>query len=318
VGRYLWQRFLRIFPAFWVCLVVTAFAFGAIALAKNPLPHCGYVCYLKLRPGPFSYIYSNGLLKLNQLNVANSKLFLANGSLWTLFFEFLCYLLLAALSFVGVLQHRAWVALIAAGIFFALLITTLDPSLESMFNGGSNYILMNFMVLSLAFLSGTLIYLYRERVPDSVLLAGVCVVAFVATLHLPTEGHDWTLNPSKFGVFLLAYPMLWLGAHLPCYWIGSKNDYSYGVYIYAYPLTQLLVSLGADRLGFWPFMGLTASVTLAFAVASWWLIEKHALRLKKALIGRPIFSSHQSLASQAVVEPSEQLGVAQNAGVELD
>jgi peptidoglycan/LPS O-acetylase OafA/YrhL len=65
-------------------------------------------------------------------------------------------------------------------------------------------------------------------------------------------------------------------------------------------------------------MGLTASVTLAFAVASWWLIEKHALRLKKALIGRPIFSSHQSLASQAVVEPSEQLGVAQNAGVELD
>jgi peptidoglycan/LPS O-acetylase OafA/YrhL len=318
VGRYLWQRFLRIFPAFWVCLVVTAFAFGAIALAKNPLPHCGYLCYLKLRPGPFSYIYSNGLLKLNQLNVANPKLFLANGSLWTLFFEFLCYLLLAALSFVGVLQHRAWVALIAAGIFCALLITTLDPSLESMFNGGSSYIPMNFMVLSLAFLSGTLIYLYRERVPDSVLLAGVCVVAFVATLHLPTEGHDWTLNPSKFGVFLLAYPMLWLGAHLPCYWIGSKNDYSYGVYIYAYPLTQLLVSLGADRFGFWPFMGLTASVTLAFAVASWWLIEKHALRLKKALIGRPIFSSHQSLASQAVVEPSEQLGVAQNAGVELD
>jgi peptidoglycan/LPS O-acetylase OafA/YrhL len=27
VGRYLWQRFLRIFPAFWICLLVTAFLF---------------------------------------------------------------------------------------------------------------------------------------------------------------------------------------------------------------------------------------------------------------------------------------------------
>ena len=83
-------------------------------------------------------------------------------------------------------------------------------------------------------------------------------------------------------MFLLAYPLLWLGAHLPFYWIGAKNDYSYGVYIYAYPLTQLLISLGAERVGFWPFMLLTASVTLAFAVASWWLVEKRALQLKKA------------------------------------
>ncbi len=75
VGRYLWQRFLRIVPALWVCLVVTAFAFGAIALAINPLPHCGYVCYLKLHPGPFSFVYSNALVKLNQLNVAPPNCF---------------------------------------------------------------------------------------------------------------------------------------------------------------------------------------------------------------------------------------------------
>ena len=35
VGRYLWQRFLRIFPAFWVCLVVTAFVFGAICVGHH-------------------------------------------------------------------------------------------------------------------------------------------------------------------------------------------------------------------------------------------------------------------------------------------
>ncbi len=94
VGRYLWQRFLRIFPAFWVCLIVTAFALGAVALAIDPVPHCGFVCYLKLHPGPFSFVYSNALLKMDQLR-SRPALNLANGSLWTLFFEFLCYLLLA-------------------------------------------------------------------------------------------------------------------------------------------------------------------------------------------------------------------------------
>ncbi len=137
VGRYLWQRFLRIFPAFWVCLVVAGFALGAIALAIDPVPHCGFVCYLKLHPGPFSFVYSNALLKMNQVAVAAPEVHLANGSLWTLFFEFLCYLLLAVLSFVGIMRHRGWVTLITLGIFVALLITTLVPSLNSMFKSSA-------------------------------------------------------------------------------------------------------------------------------------------------------------------------------------
>jgi peptidoglycan/LPS O-acetylase OafA/YrhL len=292
VGRYLWQRFLRIMPAFWVCLVVTAFVLGAIGMAIHPIPHCGYVCFLKLHPGPFSFFYSNALLKVNQAAVAAPELNLVNGSLWTLFFEFLCYLLLAALSFAGVLRHRSGVAVITLGIFVALAVTTLVPSLNSNITLFKNSNLMNLMVLSLAFFVGTLIYLYREKVPDSPLLAVLCVIAFVATQYLPTEGHSWfgRLTPANFGAFLLAYPLLWLGAHLPFYWIGAKNDYSYGVYIYAYPLTQLLAALGAQRVGFWPFMFLTATVTLCFAVASWWLIEKHALRLKKSFMGPPILT----------------------------
>ena len=308
VGRYLWQRFLRIFPALWVCLVVTGLALGAIALALRPVPHCGYVCYLKLHPGPFSYFYSNALLKVNQFTAAAPGVLLGNASIWTLFFEFLCYLLLAALAFVGVMRRRGWVAVITLGIFAALLITTLVPSLNSMFNLFRNSIPMNFMVLSVPFLGGTLIYLYRKEIPDSALLAIACFIAFVATLYLPTGGHLPTLSltPSSLGAFLLAYPLLWLGAHLPLSWIGSTNDYSYGVYIYAYPLTQLLAYFGAQHVGFWPFMGLLASVTLAFAVASWWLVEKHALRLKKVIISRP-FSSAPS-ASHALPESPNGLG----------
>jgi peptidoglycan/LPS O-acetylase OafA/YrhL len=285
------------------------FAFGAIALALDPVPHCGFVCYLKFHPGPFSFVYSNALLKMDQLFVAAPALNLSNGSLWTLFFEFLCYLLLAALSFLGVLRHRGWVGLITLGIFAALLITTLNSTLNPMFGGRHNFIAMDFMVLSLPFLAGSLIYLYKERVPDSFLLAVVCSIAFVALLHLPTYGNGPTLRltPSSLCVFLIAYPLLWLGAHLPFHWVGSKNDYSYGVYIYAFPLTQLLGSLHADRLGFVPYMVLTASITLAFAVASWWLIEKHALRLKKVRFNRPLHLRGPS-RPQAVTEPQDGLG----------
>ena len=35
VGRYLWRRSLRIFPAFWICLFVTAFLFGTIVSFRN-------------------------------------------------------------------------------------------------------------------------------------------------------------------------------------------------------------------------------------------------------------------------------------------
>ena len=54
-GRYLWQRFLRIFPAFWVCLIVTAFLFGTIAwFHSNPglSRTCGLRCYLTEGMGP--------------------------------------------------------------------------------------------------------------------------------------------------------------------------------------------------------------------------------------------------------------------------
>lgn len=38
--RYLWQRFLRIFPAFWVCLIMTAFVFGVVAGSRPHYSRC--------------------------------------------------------------------------------------------------------------------------------------------------------------------------------------------------------------------------------------------------------------------------------------
>ena len=285
VPRYLWQRFLRIFPAFWICLIVTSFVLGTVAwLHQNPA-HCDLSCYLRLHPGPFSYVYSNALLKINQSGVVSNNFiyFIGNASLWTLFYEFLCYLFLAGLAIIGIFRYRGLVLTTTLGLLAILSILTLTPSLNRMFSVFHHFITMEFLILSVVFMVGSLIWLYRDVVPDSAILAVLLAIAFVASLHLPREGNLPTLGftASSLGAFLIAYPLLWLGAHLPLHRIGSKNDYSYGVYIYAFPLTQLMVIFGADQLGFALFMVVNAALALAFAIASWWLIEKRALRLKR-------------------------------------
>ena len=75
--------------------------------------------------------------------------------------------------------------------------------------------------------------------------------------------------------------MIWLGIHLPAQRIGARNDYSYGAYIYGFPVTQLLVIWGVWRWGTVPYALMSVLATVPLAVGSWWLVEKHALRLKR-------------------------------------
>jgi len=77
-------------------------------------------------------------------------------------------------------------------------------------------------------------------------------------------------------VFALAAPR-WLQ-------LVRGYDYSYGIYIYAFPVQQLCAQVE----GRWiEVLLLSAAVTLAAAAISWHLIEKPALTLKKRLKRAP-------------------------------
>jgi peptidoglycan/LPS O-acetylase OafA/YrhL len=128
------------------------------------------------------------------------------------------------------------------------------------------------------FLVGALVYLYRDHVPDSGRLAlGLAALACVglAVGHPDSLVSDWLVGPS------LVYPVLWLGAHLPCQRIGASNDISYGVYIYAFPVGQLLAIAGVQKAGYLPFMLATVVCTIPLAAASWWGLEKWALEARR-------------------------------------
>ena len=310
-GRYLWQRFLRIFPAFWVCLIVTAFVFGVIGWYHvNPpgVTHCGLSCYIRQPNGPLGYIAHNSWLRINQSQIAHTLpggIFGAvwNGSLWTLFYEFLCYLLLAVLALVGILQRRRLVVAVTLAVWMAEIVITSVPHLDAEFNAVHHIDLCNLLSFVPAFLAGSLVYLYRDRIPDSGWLAWACLAVVAGGYLLPVGGGipDLTLTASDLTVVFLAYPLLWLGLHLPLQRVGRQNDYSYGVYIYAFPVQQLLALWGVARWGYWPYALTAVAATAPLAVASWWLVEKHALRLKR--LGRGLATTPADLLVDSAHDP---------------
>jgi len=287
-GRYLWQRFLRIFPGFWTCLIVTAFFIGVIGwLFHPPVSHCGISCYFNARNGPDSYVYRDLFLRMNQESIAGTPVggtapLVWNGPMWTLSYEFLCYLILMGLALTGVLRHRYLMLVTAIGLWGAVAVITLTPAFDNQFNLFRNLGAMNLLKLSAIFMVGAAIFVFRDRIPDSGWLALACGGLFLASLYLPTGGRnpEFVFSTSDILAPIVAYPLLWLGIHLPFQRVGARNDYSYGVYIYGFPISQLMLIWGVQRWGFVPYAVLSIALTAPFAVISWWIVERRALSLK--------------------------------------
>ena len=289
-GRYLWQRFLRIFPGYWVCLLVTGFVIGVIAWGHGQAPsHCTELsCYVRSPTGPLQYLYHNALLRPHQQGIAGTPRGVPfpgvwNGSLWTLQYEFACYVVLAVLAVVGLLKRRPIVAALAAFVWAIAAYDTFSrATLPSSQAGFDESRLLGFVPL---FFVGALLYLYRDKIPDSGWLALGSGAVFVGCLWLPFGNAVSYFLPTVTASVLfspfLAYPMIWLGIHLPFHWVGARNDYSYGMYVYAWPVQQLLAIWDVQRWGMPAYMVLSVFGTAPFAVASWWLVEKHALKLKR-------------------------------------
>jgi peptidoglycan/LPS O-acetylase OafA/YrhL len=186
-----------------------------------------------------------------------------NGSLWTMPQEIRCYLLLSAI----------WLATGRTKLFPLATLLVLCVT-------GTIMVLTEtkFSPLAFMFFLGVGLYLFRRSILLSHALAFGCLALVVAAAFL---------SPPLFrAVLTIAIPYLVLyAAYVPSGWVRLYNrlgDYSYGVYILAYPVQQIIVS---KVHGISPTMltVLAAPSTLLLAVASWHFIEKRALALKDRL-----------------------------------
>jgi peptidoglycan/LPS O-acetylase OafA/YrhL len=278
-GRYLWQRALRIYPAYWVCLVVTAATFGAAAWLHA---HHGLSGYFAAPRGPLGFVVSNADLHLRLTTISGTPMgvpypYTWNASVWTLEWEFKCYLIAAALAIVGLLKRPKAIV----GIFVVFWLTAIAvyvfPAPRSMHYLAASY---DYVRLIVAFLAGTVVFVLRDRIPDSKWLA--LAMAVVAVMFLNVSRSEVLTAPA------FAYVCLWLGIHLPFHRVGVPNDISYGVYIYAFPVQQTLALWHVQRYGYTVFALCSMAGTLPLAAASWWIIEKPALTLKRWRPRRPV------------------------------
>ena len=285
--QFIWRRILRIFPAYLVVLIVAAFIIGPIAWI---IGGHSIGSYLSLGPaGPVQYVLLNADLNIRQWGVydifASTTPYGAiggpvfNGSIWTLTYEWGSYLIIWILLIFGVLQRAKFLVLIITGFYFvAELASRIVP-------GSAGLILPYFgdhyrVSLPLIFLYGACLALYAKRVPLDWRLAALAAIVAVLTL--------WKGGLTVLGYPAIAYLVMWLAAALPqrFHWIGAKNDYSYGIYLYGFLIEQFLAFLGVYRWGYIPFTLASLAVSAGFAWLSWHGIEKRSLALKDLGPGR--------------------------------
>ena len=265
-GRFLWHRALRILPGYWVALMLTAFVAAPLAAVRVGVP-------FSLNAAA-SYVLCNSLLAQVVPSVGETLPYTPlphqwNGSLWTLLFEAICYAALTAAATLGLLRRRA--------AFFAafLLVCFVESAgvLTGLYLG--TVPLFATLQFGVFFGAGALLRLYADVVLDMPSMAGAAAVVTAAGLSLSER-------PAVLIALPLAYLCLWLGEHLPFGGLFTRNDVSYGAYIYAFPVQQLLAAYGWHTHGFYVYMVTAVVLLLAFAYASWRLIEAPALAMKNA------------------------------------
>jgi peptidoglycan/LPS O-acetylase OafA/YrhL len=264
--EYSAARALRILPGFYICLIVTAFVIAPVGVAIQG----GQAAKLILSGPSAQFVLKNSAVMILQSDIAGTPRDVPfpgywNGSLWTLIWEVFCYILVAGLGMVGLLR-RQWLlpVLMALAVYWT---TQLPPhTVESVTPA---YAASRFAVM---FLAGALAYQFRTVIPARWSLVAVSVVIVAASSVLP----DYRL----VGALPLAYVIIVSGALVRNKCFRLRNDLSYGTYIYAFPIQQLLVICGLGSLNPLVFFPISALATLPLAALSWLLIEKHAMSLK--------------------------------------
>jgi peptidoglycan/LPS O-acetylase OafA/YrhL len=261
--EYVVARALRIFPGLWVCLLVVAFVLAPIGVAMSEGS-------LRLS-SQIAYVLNNAVLNIYYTGIDGTPAGVPwpgvwDGPLWTLIFELLCYIGVAVLGVVGLLRRRwtipiVFVLAVAASAVVGYPVMKVETIPQ---------MLLRFIVV---FSAGALVYQFRDRIPARWWLVAVCAGLVVALGLLP--------NYRVFAALPLAYAVIVSGALLKRPQL--RNDLSYGMYIYAWPVQQILAAAGLVWLDPRLFFVVATLCTVPLAAASWLLVERQAMKLKRRL-----------------------------------
>jgi peptidoglycan/LPS O-acetylase OafA/YrhL len=257
--RFLAKRALRIFPGLFAALLICAFVVGPIVTTLAP------AAYFQ-RAEAYGYVVGNALLNLTVhelpgvLMVDNPVGLEINGSLWTLRYEFMMYLMVMVLGMLRLLELPVLLPVLALGLayYYVDALGFLDT----------------FGWLLAFFAMGMVLYKLREsRIFDG-RLALLALLGIAASIPI----RQFIPLFPIFGGYLAIY--LALDRRLPIVPATRFGDLSYGLYIYGWPIAAMVTYATGGRAAWWQVFALTLPLAALMAHLSWRFVEEPFLRLK--------------------------------------
>jgi peptidoglycan/LPS O-acetylase OafA/YrhL len=273
IFRFMKRRVTRIYPGYMVATSICAFIIIPI-----------YAHIMKMDTLEVVKTIGENLLLRNYFppsNVfnANHAPQAVNGSLWSIPFEFWCYIGVAALGAISLLSRRWFLVLVTVTVLFGRVV--LDLLGKKPGGGLIGFVIgwpYEWFVILPNFLFGMLAFSFRDVIPKSrslllVLFAAVLISSYVS-LNL---AHLIMPLGLAYATFYLAFTHA-----VPFQNAGRWGDFSYGTYLYAWPIQQMLFASFIGVMPFVAFVPLAISLSLTAGVISWYAVERWFLVGAKA------------------------------------
>lgn len=272
ISSYFLKRILRIYPAFLVCGILCVFVVAPLGGAS--LTALGFGDWAKIALRLL-------VLKPPEVDGALAGLPYAalNGAAWTIAYEFRCYVLAAIFGLLGLYRRRwTYLGLTAAALVGNMAMETHPSNAAPLPPGWLVFTLgtpIHSLRLTSAFMVGTCFWLFRDKIRYTWPAAAACASIAVALLSSPLLAETGLMVFGGYALFWAAFMVRWR----PLLTLNAKNDISYGLYLYAWPIAALIIWYWREVppviLGLLTFFSATVA-----GIASWFLIERPMLKLK--------------------------------------
>jgi peptidoglycan/LPS O-acetylase OafA/YrhL len=263
VVGFLYLRAIRIFPALIVESLVAALILGPIFTNIHLSLYFSSVEFFRY----FFNCFGDVQYVLPGVFTQNPYPKIINGQLWTVPFELDCYITLGVLALAGVVASKR--ALL-------LLLITMQISCVALFikNFGEQDLVIGGHLLIFYFLSGLGFFIFSNIIPFSAIL---CVLSGGVSIIMLDVAHGYYL-----AVLPISYTTVYLGLLNPRrLHILQSGDYSYGIFLYGFPVQQAVVASGLFTLNPWTNFAISFPCIALVSYLSWHMCEKYLLRLRK-------------------------------------
>lgn len=279
---FITKRFFRIYPPLVVCIIFCV----SLGLIFTDLT---IINYLK-DPQLYKYILGNLKLIWNEhflpgvfTDHPNQGV---NGSLWSITLEARLYIMVGMFGMFGLLKYRDTANIVIIFLIFGVLTF---PNLMPLV--GSNQELFGLGVFpqyTITFLIGGLIY-YNNK--NFIMNYGIVVCLLIVTILTS----DTSLHKTFIMLFSIALAYQ-ISTSKTIIKFRLKEDISYGVYLYGWPMAQVVYKL-LPKVGPEINTILSCILTIIVAKLSWKYIEKPAIRFSRDISKKYFSNSISSTTS---------------------